>query len=801
MNVIPFRARVYLFLVVFLGVSSLYLSLTTPHVRNFSWVALLLFLLLSLFLERQPLPTTWQISTSLARGLYLAAILIFGKEAAFTLVLASGTLSEIAMGRAWYKGLFNLSQTVVAVALAGFFFDTHYRGGFLLAPWQNLVASLGCALTFAISGPFLLFTMVSLAEELPLARVVKQHWKTSSLQMIISSGLALTIALLYLEHPLSLPLLLLPFVILHYTIKVHSSNQELNQRLQELAILFKSSHILSTSLSWRDILQVLIQMVQELIKSERVNVYLFDHGGNPAATSSLVLKATSFDPSFDGDLRWEYLEEISTWLPSKGQGAVVADRAEDLWRSIKPDPAPSAKILEELHKDQRSGLFIPLFFAETQLGILEVTHSLPKLYSQEDLRNLSILANVASGSLKNALLYEDTLQLAIKDGLTGLFNYRLLQDLLEKELARASREKFDVTLILVDVDHFKDFNDRHGHQVGDQVLKRVALCILSAVREGDMVARYGGEEFAVVLPYTTKEKAWEVAERIRTGIEQNMLILPGGEETKVTVSLGIASFPRDARNKFQLVEMADLALYQAKESGRNMTFTYSRSYVVEEKLLTALEGISGSSFELVQRNFALQVASFLANLIDSRDAYSKGHSNLVASWCVKVGKELGMNGASLDTLHVAALLHDVGKIGVAEQILHKQGPLTPEERDQVKKHLEIGKDLLGWAPGGPGFFQRVSQLVYQHEERYNGAGYPMGLKGEQIHLGARIIAVVSAYFSMTTDRPFRKALLQEEAIAELTKAAGTQYDPAVVDSFLSLLRKEDSRPRTLPVNP
>jgi len=369
---------------------------------------------------------------------------------------------------------------------------------------------------------------------------------------------------------------------------------------------------------------------------------------------------------------------------------------------------------------------------------------------------------------------------ANRDGLTDTYNHRYFQERLAVEIERAGRYGRELSLMMLDLDYFKAFNDTYGHQEGDKLLKWfVALCE-RCIRGIDVLARYGGEEFVVILPETGTEEALAVAERVRQAAESESKNVFRGD-VPVTVSVGIAGFPIHAKTRHALVLNADAALYYAKQMGRNTSVVY------EEGCRRTYRAVPGHVKQLLAQD-DVEAIEALAAAVDARDSFMKGHSGAVAETAVTIGEKLGVSVEELGNLRIAALLHDLGKIGTPDDILGKQAPLRDEEWRLIENHSGLGSSIL----------KRVQQMggaivaaVKHHHERFDGKGYPGKLSGASIPLLARIIAVADAYDAMTNTRSYRKAMTADEAIDELRRCAGSQFDPQVVEAFVAIMQQRE----------
>ncbi len=362
------------------------------------------------------------------------------------------------------------------------------------------------------------------------------------------------------------------------------------------------------------------------------------------------------------------------------------------------------------------------------------------------------------------------------DALTGLPNRRGFRELLDLELERARRAGQPTSLLIGDVDHFKDVNDRLGHHAGDAVLQRVAALLREGLRQIDLPARIGGEELAVILPGTDAEGAYLVAERLRAALRDAF----ADASVPITISFGLAAHPADAETASSLVRAADEALYGAKESGRNRS-------VVHSPALRELVRCGRPEQDVAAERFVAVVLD-LAEAVDVRFSGSVRHSETVGRYAELMARELGLSERRVGRVRLAGLLHDVGKVGVPDAILRKAGPLTGEERAAIAQHPALGAQILEHPS-----LADVQLWVGAHHERPDGKGYPHGLAGEALPLEARVVAVADAYEAMTSDRSYRDAIGHERARAELRRHAGTQFDARVVAALLAVLEREAER--------
>ena len=385
-----------------------------------------------------------------------------------------------------------------------------------------------------------------------------------------------------------------------------------------------------------------------------------------------------------------------------------------------------------------------------------------------EIDDLSTSFNLMAANLQRSS--DQLAHAAATDGLTGLYNHRSLQEILTREVQRSNRSSRPLAVLMMDIDGFKAFNDTYGHQAGDVVLQRTAALLTKASRATDVVGRYGGDEFMAILPDTGREGALAVANRIIEFVEAERIHVAQGRDVPIALTIGLAVCPDDTTNKQELVAYADVSMYEAKQVPGSAV---------------ALHGHRPGDL-IAYQDTPLGVLDSLVRAIDHKDRYTRRHSLQDADLAVKLGTALGLSEGTLRALRIAGLLHDVGKIGVPDHILKKPGPLTEEERTIMQEHVVIGKLIIHGVPN----LLDVADAIAAHHERWEGGGYPQGLKGEKIPVLGRILAIADAYSAMVLDRPYRKALDREQAIAELRRGTGTQFDPALVEPFIRIIESD-----------
>lgn len=366
-------------------------------------------------------------------------------------------------------------------------------------------------------------------------------------------------------------------------------------------------------------------------------------------------------------------------------------------------------------------------------------------------------------------------KLASVDALTQCVNRRKLFELLETGWKTAKEEGGQLNCIMLDVDHFKNLNDTHGHAVGDEVLKGVANSLRNSVGSAGVVGRYGGEEFCVVLSGVSAAEASEIGETIRQNLQADL-----ADPYQVTASFGVSSTELGAPSFQAMLEQADQALYCAKHGGRNAVRLWSPD--LDDAPEVEQPPSPAYADDDAAQPISYHAVSSLHAALAYRDADTALHSQRVAEMGVALGRGL-MPVGELYVLEIAGLLHDIGKVGVPDAVLLKPASLTADEWKVMEAHAGIGVEIVQSSFDSP----QLSDIVRYHHNRFDGSNVPEGGPvGEDIPIGARIVCIVDAFDAMVTNRVYRKGRSAEEAFKELRRCAGTQFDPELVERFIQL---------------
>jgi diguanylate cyclase (GGDEF)-like protein len=564
---------------------------------------------------------------------------------------------------------------------------------------------------------------------------------------------------------------------------------EEQRRSRQLAFL---NNISRTAISSDDPVHLLGQIVGEIQKNfsfDHIGIGLLDYG-----TKEIEIKAEAGATAHTMGKRIPLGSGILGRVARTGERALVQNGLEGQIGAILAD--------------SRSVLCIPIVHTETLLGALNIESHSDNAFSPQDVLILNTLADLLATALHNAFVFQKLQQQSITDGLTGIKTRRFFWEALSAEWKRASRSGRPFSVVLIDLDKFKEVNDTMGHFEGDLVLARVGRLLEQKSRQSNVVARYGGDEFIILMPETGPEQAQVLAERLRQWITSDPML----SEHHITGSFGVASFPTHGFSIEDIIRVADAGMYVSKRSGGNRV-SAAEEFVEGEEFAAQRQQISAYIEGFLQRehngpehleelssmlvkfcggeedcNVPLLKESIevLSRAAESRELHTSGHGDLVARYTEILARALQLPPEETSDLVYAARIHDVGKIFVPERILNKPGPLTDDEFFLVKMHARVGAEIAGILPHSA----MMRQAIEQHHQRFDGTGYPDGAKGEQIPLWSRIIALADAYANMLTEQSIAAARTPEQALDELSKMSGTGFDGMLVRLLLRELKSE-----------
>ncbi len=531
-------------------------------------------------------------------------------------------------------------------------------------------------------------------------------------------------------------------------------HEQLEEQDREITLLNRLTMIVTSSVSVDSIFEGFVEALKEVVDFDWATIALIE--GNEIQV--LALSSTVGSP-------WQKAERI----PLGGTATEwVCRERKSLY---EPDLGQYRRFWTgEFHLKQgvRSIVYLPLTIKDQSIGSLVIASRKPGAFDVRQRRLLEQVAMQIATPIENSQLYARAEQRSRVDELTGLFNRRHFEERLKEEISRHSRYGDAFSVILLDLDNFKTYNDIYGHPSGDLLLNEIGSVIKRCIRTADQAFRYGGDEFVVILPHTASDDAQIVAERVREGVAEEMQ----KKEIAVTCSIGLAGYPSDGVMSGELVNVADTALYFAKRTGGD------RVYLPSKMLSEPVED-SGTH---ARRN-GLSAIYALVSTVEARDPYTYGHSRKVNTYAVALAEAIGLSPDEVSRVSTAALLHDIGKIGVPDKVLNKKGKLSEEDWEAIRSHPRLGATIVGNVPN---LVPCISSILHHHE-RWDGSGYPEALRGEEISIEARILALADSFEAMTAARPYRPALCLEKVIKELRRCAGSQFDPELTEAFIRII--------------
>jgi diguanylate cyclase (GGDEF)-like protein len=534
---------------------------------------------------------------------------------------------------------------------------------------------------------------------------------------------------------------------------------ELVKREKELSVINRLTNIINSNLNIQDVYETFIEGLREVVDIDFATIGKVD---NINLELTALYNKNNYPIHLGDTLK----------LQHSGLEWVILRKKCLIYPNSNSDD--SGKLVNQLLSfGLESLVLVPLIHKNETVGILILGNSIKQGLSEEQVQFIEQVASQISTAVVNSQLYASAETRARIDELTGLYNRRHFDESIEKEIRRDFRYGNSFTLMMLDVDNFKNYNDTQGHIQGDKLLKNVAQVIRNSIREVDLGFRYGGDEFAVILPNSTIENAVVAAERVRKKIEKDMR----DDGNWISVSIGLANWPSNGLVPQDVITAADRALYYAKNTGANRSCTAAQ-------ILPSAE-LSDNQPGHTDEKQILNTIYALAATIEARDRYTYGHSRKVRSFAVDLAEAIKMAPEKVTVISHAALLHDIGKIGIYDTILNKPEELTFDERELIKKHPQLSRDIIAHIPN----LTPCLPAILHHHERWDGKGYPHGLKGEKIPMEARILTIADSFDAMISARPYRDPLPAEKVIEELKRCAGSQFDPNLVPFFLPIAFK------------
>ncbi len=683
---------------------------------------------------------------------YVASILLFPPPwpllsalLALTALYSTPTTTPLSNGERQvsplYRRAFNVARFGVNVGLTSLAYSALVVPGIALGP-ARLAASLPAValvvvLTYGLdTGGHLLLLALRTRVSLVAAWRASMH-RFIVLTELAAGGIGVGIALAWLYQPIVLLMFLLPVIVLYYALQ---NTQKWRRRAEQMEAVLAAGQGLSLR---RSAAEVLV----------------------PTATAALTIGGpetvvTAYQ--LDAD-RPDLLQRVLVLPPA-------APLSGPMHIPRPPCPSTGRNLpVEVVNRQVALPLAVTTADGATVVEGLLLLDRVATVVGSEDADALRLLALQAGIALENLRLHDRALARASDDLLTGLLTHRAAQSRLDEEVARARHTGGDLTVVLVNIDHFTALNAAHGLLVGDGLLRAVAANLRRHKRPIDIAARYAGDEFLLILPALSYDQARALA----AGLVRLCGQITAPDGVRLSVRAGVAALGRHGETRDEVLHAAGQATAAARGKGAGE----ERVGLPEESLLLLQNDPSALSAALEHANLATVRA--LAEAVDAKDAYTRGHSQRVAAYAHALATALALPAADLERVRRAGILHDVGKIGVRDAVLTKPGPLTKEEFEEIKAHPEIGERMLAGVP----YLRDILPAVRHHHEQWGGLGYPDRLAGGAIPADAAILAVADAYDAMTSSRTYRPALPHEEACRRVREGSGTQFAPHVVAAF------------------
>lgn len=526
-------------------------------------------------------------------------------------------------------------------------------------------------------------------------------------------------------------------------------------------ILKNFSNLISTAIKLDVITESLTSALQSAVDSKDVTILLKN-------AVKYKLHKSTIDSLLYDDTMVMFEHPIVNWFEEGQEDLYITDINsrtifKGLWDKEK-----------DMIKSLNTEIIIPIKYLDDLIGLVVLSgRNDDTPYSEVEVEFIKTIVNNASAIIENAKTYELLKKQSITDELTKLYTHRYFYELGTKWVKSGVFKTF--SLAMLDLDQFKIYNDLYGHSAGDLALKRIAEIIDNATRNEDVLIRYGGEEFIVLFPNIVGNDSLEAIDKIRRAIEAEFLLSKDIREF-LTITAGVANYPAHATSLEELVEFADKAMYLGKSTGRNKAILYDPNQ-------SSYDNEAQNQVEIAIRDAYLSSIYALAATIDAKDHYTFGHSNNVAKLAKELAKKADLSDKDIETIYNAGLLHDIGKVGVPEAILSKPGRLTSREKELMDSHVVQSINIIKHIPN----LINTVPAIMSHHEKYDGTGYPRGIKGENIPMLGRCICIADSFDAMTTDRPYKKGLSFDEAKEELKRFAGKQFDPHLVKLFIALI--------------
>lgn len=525
-------------------------------------------------------------------------------------------------------------------------------------------------------------------------------------------------------------------------------------------ILREFSNLVNSAISLDIITSSFITAIQNGINSKEVSIMLKN-------TNKYFLSNTSLEDVDYTDLYLKFNHPIVNWF-SNGHSLLLSSQISNhvSFKGLWDQEKQVIKIFD-------TEIVAPIKYFDELIGMVIISGRRDDTpYSEDETDFLQTIINNAAAIIENAKTVESIKKQSITDELTKLYNHRYFHDTVTKWIMKKTYKKFSVAMI--DIDQFKIYNDLYGHFAGDEALKKIAEILSNTAYKDDLLVRYGGEEFVIIMPNIAGPTALKAIERMRRAVEDGFLLSNEAKEF-LTVTIGVSCYPDDGSNLEEILSKADRAMYYGKQSGRNKAILFKEDTTIVNDNLEVQEQIKEAHLSSIYA---------LAATIDAKDHYTYGHSNNVATLSAALAKEANFGEDDIERVRSAGLLHDIGKVGIPESILSKVGFLDDSEMEIMHSHVVQSINIIKHIPN----LLETVPIIMSHHEKYDGTGYPRGIKGTNIPILGRVICIADSFDAMTTDRPYRRGLSLEQAVYELKKNSSKQFDPVLVETFIKMIK-------------
>lgn len=513
------------------------------------------------------------------------------------------------------------------------------------------------------------------------------------------------------------------------------------------------------------LLSLLSDLIQEHTDAQTAYVFLFDSSKKEYQIQICTNKMRSTAISVPEN------HPLITWLLEHKQSIEYANFKHTVnYKSMWEKEKLIFKLLNAAH-------ILPISCEDELIGFIVLSeHSEQKPYSYETIHFLESASSIVSMALKNSTLYEMIREEACLDDLTNIYNRRHFTLNLEKLFTQWQSDS--LTIVLINFDDFHLYNELYGSNDGDKILIAFADILKTTISSRGLIGRYSGKEFCIALPMCSPENAESIVEELRTKLNDVLNCSNEGGKRFLTFSAGISSYPASATNTKELLTYANMAVYACKKSGKNKTMIYSsHKHQLENGTLTY------AYMEAIGHEYAPTIYALTA-AIDAKDHYTFSHSVNVSYLSAQLACAIGLDDEHVEMIRQAGLLHDIGKISIPENILTKTDPLTPEEFETMKSHVENSIAMIRHLPS----LDYVIPIAIAHHERYDGKGYPRGLSGDNIPVGGRCLAIADAFDAIISKRPYKETISIPEALEEIERNLGKQFDPELGRTFIELVK-------------